>query len=127
MEPRDVPIPEVPTLADATIVQHPRTGRDCLLATTEDGERVALGFEAESDAPGLELVDPKLWLEAPDEESELAFDAVEEAQGDDWLQAVVAHPVGAEWLARIKEEHPDAYHTWFAQAGYDEGGEEGSG
>ena len=130
-EPTEVPIPEVPTLADATIVRHPTSGRDCLLGTTEDGEKVAFGFEAESATPGLVVVDPRLWLEAAEdgvpEESPLAFEAVEEAWGDDWLQAVVAHPVGAEWLAGIKREHPDAYHKWFAQTEYDEGGEEGSG
>lgn len=127
MDPPEIPIPEVPALAEAAIVQHPTSGRDCLLATTERGERIAFGFETESDAPGLELVDPKLWLEAPADESELAFEAVEEAQADDWLQAVTSNAVGAEWLGRIKDEHPDAYRKWFAQAEYEEGGEEGSG
>ena len=127
MEPPEIPIPEVPTLVEATIVRHPATGRECLLATTEDGERLAFGFEVESDAPGLELVDPKLWLEAPDEESEVAFEAVEDARADDWLQAVISNPVGAEWLDRIKDEHPEAHHKWFAQDDYEEGGEEGSG
>ena len=131
MERSDVPIPEVPALADAAIVRHPASERDCLLATTENGATVAFGFEVESDRPGLVLVDPSLWLtaaeiEAP-ERSPLRFDAVEDAMADDWLQAVVAHPVGSEWLSRIKEEHPDAYHEWFAQAQYDEGGEEGAG
>ncbi len=132
METPDVPIPEVPVLASAEIVQHPTSGADCLLATTEDGERVAFGFEVEGDAPGLDVVDPGLWLaaaetgEAP-ETSPLRFDAVEQPRADDWLQALVAHPVAAEWLAGIKREHPDAYHRWFAQVDYDEGGEEGSG
>ena len=131
IEPPEVPIPEVPTILDAAIVKHPTSGADCLLATTEDGEQVAFGFEAESATPGLLVVDPKLWLEAaeagPPEESPLAFEAVEDPWADDWLQAVVAHPVGAEWLAGIKSEHPDAYRQWFAQTEYDEGGEEGSG
>jgi hypothetical protein len=131
MEPPEVPIPEVPTIADATIVRHPTSERDCLLATTEDGERVAFGFEVESDRPGLVRVDPGLWLTAAEtgapEKSPLRFDAVEDAMADDWLQAIVAHPVGSEWLQAIKQEHPDAHHEWFAQTDYDEGGEEGAG
>ena len=131
MEPPDVPIPEVPTIVDATVVQHPVSGRDCLLATTADGERVAIGFEIESDRPGLVLVDPGLWLAAAEagapEESPLRFEAVEDAMADDWLQPVIAHPAGSEWLGRIKREHPEAYHEWFAQTQYDEGGEEGAG
>ena len=127
----DVPIPEVPAVADATIVHHPRTGHECLLVTSEDGQRLAFGFEAESDRPGLLIVDAGLWLgadaaDAP-EHSASRFDAVEEAQGDDWLQALVAHPTANEWLTRIKQAHPDAYHEWFAQTQYEEGGEEGSG
>jgi hypothetical protein len=120
----DVPIPEVPAIAQAQIVQHPQSGRDCLLATTEEGELVAFGFEAESDAPGLSIVDAKLWLAADDDQTPLAFQAVEEARADDWLQAIVSHPVGSEWLGGIKREHPDAYQKWFTQADYEEGGEQ---
>ena len=127
----DVPIPEVPALADAAIVRHPESGRDCLLATAEDGRRVAFAFEIESDEPGVSIVDPALWLDAAaegaPEHSDVRFEAVDEARADDWLQALVAHPVANEWLARIKRAHPDEYHEWFSQAGYDEGGEEGSG
>ncbi len=127
----EVPIPEVPSIASATIVQHPTSGRDCLLATTGDGDHVAFAFEVESDTPGLSIVDPALWLAAGEagfpEHSPLRFEAVEEPQADDWLQAIVSHPVGGEWLGRVKQAHPDAYHKWFAQTEYDEGGEEGSG
>ena len=127
----DVPIPEVPTIARATIVRHPTSGQDCLLATTDAGEQLAFAFEVDSDSPGLELIDPELWFPAAEEgaleRSPLRFEAVEEARADDWLQAVVSDPVGAEWLAGIKDEHPTAYHKWFAQREYDEGGEEGSG
>ena len=45
---------------------------------------------------------------------------------NDWLQAIVTNPVGNEWLERIKEEHPDAFETWFTQSQYEAGGEEGS-
>ena len=133
MDHPELPIPEVPSIADARIVQHPTSGRECLLVTTEDGERVAFAFEVESDTPGLAIVDPALWLAAPDsqetppERSSLGFAAVEEPRADDWLQAVIAHPVGAEWLSGIKQAHPDAYRRWFAQADYEDGGEEGSG
>jgi hypothetical protein len=123
-----VPIPEVPTIVDATIVADPETGRDCLLATTDGGERIAFAFEAESDRPGLVIVDAALWLDAPGtgppERAPNRFEAVEEAQADDWLQALITHPVGAEWLSRIKREHPSAYHKWFAQEDYEEGGEQ---
>jgi hypothetical protein len=124
-----VPFPETPALADARIAAHPDGGRECLLATTDDGRRLAFGFEAESARPGLLLVDPQLWLAAADEpeSSPQVFDAVEEANADDWLQAVVTHPVGSEWLERIKEEHPSAFETWFTQRQYESGGEEGSG
>ena len=124
-----VPFPETPRLADARIAAHPDGGRDCLLAITQDGERLAFGFEAESDRPGLMIVDPKLWLEAAaePEDSALVFDAVEEINADDWLQAIVTDPVGKEWLERIKEEHPAEYETWFSQSQYETGGEEGSG
>ena len=127
----DVPIPEVPAIAHASVVKHPESGRDCLLVTTEDGQRLAFAFEVDSDMPGPEIVDPRLWLaasaEGDPEHSPLAFEAVEEPRADDWLQALVTHPVAAEWLAHIKEAHPDAYHKWFAQTDSDEGGEEGSG
>ncbi len=123
--------PEIPAIADASIVAHPESGRDCLLATTSDGDRIAFAFEIESDTPGLSTVDPRLWLEAAEEgspeHSDLRFEAFEEARADDWLQALVAHPVGAEWLGRIKREHPEEYHRWFAMEDYEEGGEEGSG
>lgn len=124
-----VPFPETPRLVDARIVEAPAGGRDCLLATAADGRRVAFGFETEGDRPGLEIVDPDLWLEAAGEPADSAkvFDAVETANADDWLQAVVTHPVGNEWLERIKAAHPAAFESWFAQTGYDEGGEQGSG
>lgn len=127
--PVDVPFPETPKLVDARIVEHPSGGRDCLLATSEDGRRLAFGFEVEGDRPGLVVVDPHLWLDAGNEpeSSPEVFDAVEEPNADDWLQAVVVHPVGNEWLERIKEEHPAAYESWFAQTDYESGGEEGSG
>jgi hypothetical protein len=129
VEPPENPIPEAPALVDAEIVRHPTSGHDCLLAATEDGRRVAFAFETESAAPGLVLVDPRLWLDAAEtgdpEHGEAAFAAVDEAWADDWLQAVVVDPVGSEWLARIKRAHPDAYHEWFAQTQYEEGGEQG--
>jgi hypothetical protein len=34
-----VPFPETPKLVEARIASHPSGGRDCLLATTEDGKR----------------------------------------------------------------------------------------
>jgi hypothetical protein len=127
----DVPIPEVPSLADVRVVRHPESGRECLLAATEDGRTLAFAFEVESDTPGLSIVDPGLWLEAAasgsPEHSEARFTAVEEARADDWLQALVANPVAAEWLGRIKEAHPAEYHDWFAQEDYEEGGEGGGG
>jgi hypothetical protein len=124
-----VPFPETPKLVDARIVAHPSGGRDCLLATTEDGQRLAFGFEAEGDRPGLQIVDPQLWLEAASEpaDSPRVFDAIEETTADDWLQAVVTNPVGNEWLERIREAHPAAFGTWFTQRQYETGGEEGSG
>lgn len=131
MEPSEVPFPETPAIAEATVVQHPQTGRDCLLVTTEDGRKLAFGFEVESDTPGIEIVDPRLWLAAAEEgapeRSSLRFEAVEDARADDWLQALVSHPDAAEWLSGIKREYPDAYHKWFAQVDYETGGEEGSG
>ena len=122
-----VPFPETPKLVDARIAAHPAGGRDCLLATTEDGQRLAFGFEAESDRPGLEIVDPQLWLDAArePEDSPLVFESVKEINADDWLQAVVTNPVGNEWLERIKEKHPTAFETWFTQRQYETGGEEG--
>jgi hypothetical protein len=124
-----VPFPETPKLVEARILAHPAGGRDCLLATTEDGRRLAFGFEAESDRPGLEIVDPRLWLEAAGEpeDSPRVFDAVKEINADDWLQAVVTNPVGNEWLEGIKAKHPQAFGTWFSQRQYESGGEEGSG
>jgi hypothetical protein len=123
----DVPTPELPALVNARLVRHPQGGDEFLLATTESGDHVAFGFEVESDAPGLVLVDPRLWLEASEEgapeQSELRFEATEEAWADDWLPALMAHPVAAEWLAGIKREHPDSYESWFAQEDYEEGGE----
>ncbi|MDQ3876154.1 MAG: hypothetical protein M3322_11535, partial [Actinomycetota bacterium] len=62
MDDLEVPIPEVPSIADARVVKHPTSGRECLLVTTEDGERVAFAFEVVSDTPGLAIVDPNLWL-----------------------------------------------------------------
>jgi hypothetical protein len=118
-----VPFPETPALAEARIVEHPESGSGCLLARTEDGQRVAFCFEVDGEEPGLVIVDPNLWLEAGERPS----DTVAETQADDWLQAVVSNPVGSTWLGLIKREHPDAYHDWFAQTGYDEGGEQGSG
>ncbi len=124
-----VPFPETPKLVDARIAAHPSGGRDCLLATTEEGQRLAFGFEAEGDRPGLQIVDPQLWLEAASEpaDSPRVFDSIEEINADDWLQAVVTNPVGNEWLERIKEAHPAAFETWFTQRQYETGGEEGSG
>lgn len=124
-----VPFPETPKLVDAHIAAHPSGGRDCLLAATEDGQRLAFGFETEGDRPGLQIVDPQLWLEAASEpaDSPRVFDSIEEATADDWLQAVVTNPVGKEWLARIREAHPGAFETWFTQRQYETGGEEGSG
>lgn len=123
-----VPIPEVPTIAGAEIVQHPGSGRDCLLVTTEDGERVAFGFEIESESPGLVTIDPNLWLAASQasapERTDLGFEA-ERGTADDWLQALVAHPVAFEWLTSIKHSHPAEYHRWFSQDEYDDGGEGG--
>ncbi len=128
-DPIDIPFPETPRLAQAEIVGGRDGGRSCLLATAEDGHRVAFGFEVEGDRPGLVLVDLARWLEAADasEDDPAVFDAVDEPNADDWLQAVITHPVGAQWLRAIESEHPDAYHSWFAQTDYDEGGEEGSG
>ena len=126
----DVPLPpEAPVVVNARIVQHPESDQSCLLVTTEEGEHLAFGFEIDSDAPGLVIVDPRLWLEAAREgvaeAGELQFDAVTEAWPDEWLQTLVADPVGAEWLDGIKSEHPVAYSAWFGQTDYEEGGEGG--
>jgi hypothetical protein len=112
-----VPFPETPKLVDAGIATHPSGGRDCLLATTEDGQRLASGFETEGYRPGLQIVDPRLWLEAASEptDSPQVFDSIEEINADDWLQAVVTNPAGNEWLERIKQAHPAAFETWFTQ------------
>jgi hypothetical protein len=124
-----VPFFETPKLVDARIAAPPSGGRDCLLATAEDGQRLAFGFEAEGDRPGLQIVDPQLWLEAASEpaDSPRVFDPIEEINADDWLQAVVTNPVGNEWLERIKEAHPESFETWFSQRQYETGGEQGSG
>ena len=122
--------PEVPAIADARIVPHPESGRDCLLATTTDGDRIAFAFEIESDTPGLDIVDAGPWLEEggrSPEHGEHRFDVVEQPRADEWLQAIVGDPVGAEWLAAIKRAHPNEYHRWFAQTDYESGGEEGAG
>ena len=123
-----VPFPETPKLVHARIAAHPSGGRDCLLATTEDGHRLAFGFEAEGDRPGLQIVDPQLWLEAAEEpaDSPRVFESIEEINADDWLQAVVTNPVGKQWLERIKAAHPAAFDTWFSQSQYETGGEQGS-
>src|SRR5258707_12942894 len=86
---REVPIPEVPTIVDAEILQHPGSGSDSLLVTTESGDRVAFGFEVESGSPGLVFVEPSLWLQPADsaEQSDVAFQA-EHGVADEWLQAV---------------------------------------
>jgi hypothetical protein len=124
---QDVNPPESPRIERAEIVRHPETGRECLLAWDEQGRLRAFAFETEGDAPGISLVDPRHWQEALGDDQEARFDAVEEAWADDWLPSVVAHPVGDEWVKRIKAEHPDAYHEWFAMTQYETGGEEGSG
>ena len=49
----------------------------------------------------------------------------ERESADDWLQALVAHPVAYEWLTRIKHSHPRESHRWLSQDEYDEGGEGG--
>jgi hypothetical protein len=48
-----VPFPETPRLVDACIAAHPSGGRDCLLATTEDGGRLAFDFEARVTDPAF--------------------------------------------------------------------------
>jgi hypothetical protein len=131
VEPIDGAVPEAPALTSATIVREPRSGRECLLATTTTGERIAFAFETESTAPGLALVDARQWLDAAadgaDESSPEAFDAVEDPTADEWLQPLMAHPVGAEWLGHVKDAHPAEFHHWFSQEDDDEGGEGGSG
>ncbi len=131
MDVDDVIPPEVPAFADARIAAHPTSGADCLLATDEEGRRLAFAFEPEGDAPGVSLVDPDLWHDPAAgnlaEGGPRRFEVVAEAWADDWIPAISAHPVGLEWLARLKAAHPEAYHVWWAQTQYDEGGEEGSG
>jgi hypothetical protein len=121
--------PESPRIVNARIVQHPASKGSCLLVTTVDGDHVAFGFEIETDAPGLVLVDPRLWLAAakdgPLDGSALEFAAVKQSWPDEWLQALVSHPVAAEWLAAIRHDHPDEYDRWFEQEDYEEGGEGG--
>jgi hypothetical protein len=122
---------DAPTIVEARIVRHPTSGADCLLALDGEGRRLAFAFEAAGEAPGLSIVDPGLWLEAAadgvPEESAQRFDVFEQAWADDFLPAIVSDPVGREWLSGIKASHPEAYHAWFAQTHYEEGGEEGAG
>jgi len=101
-----VPIPEVPALAEATVVD----GR--LVATTEDGRRVVFAFEVEGSDPGPVQLDP----DRPER--------IDDARPDEWLQALVTHPVSAAWLDGVKAEHPAAFDRWFGQRGYEEGGEQ---
>lgn len=124
---QDLNPPESPKIEAAKIVTHPETGRECLLARDETGRLRAFAFEVEGDAPGISLVDAALWRDALGDDQAARFDAIEEAWADDWLPSVVAHPVSDEWLQKIKAEHPDAYHEWFAMTQYETGGEEGSG
>jgi hypothetical protein len=131
VEPVEGAVPEAPAVTSAQIVREPTSRRECLLVTTATGERLAFAFELGSDFPGLERVDPGPWLAAAADgapaDSEAAFDAVEDARADEWLQPLLAHPVGAEWLGHIREESPEEFRRWFSQADFDEGGEEGSG
>ena len=121
--------PESPRIVEAEIATEPATGAECLLARDEGGRELAFVFELESDAPGVSLVDPAAWRRAAaaPEDSPQRFDAVTEPRADEWLPSIVAHPVGAEWLRRIEERAPGAYHAWFAQKGDEAGGEEGAG
>lgn len=122
---------DAPDILSARIVTHPESGQDCLLAIDDAGRRVAFNFETASDRPGLELVDPNLWFaaasEVSPEQSAERWEVVQDAQADDYLQAVESDPVGAEWLSQIKSAYPDAYRVWHSMTQYDEGGEEGSG
>jgi hypothetical protein len=104
-----VPIPEVAAFSEATVVN------DRLVATTEDGRRVAFAFEVNGDDPGPVQLDPD------------RLERIEDPRPDEWLQALVTHPVSAAWLGGIKSEHPAAFDRWFEQRGYEEGGEEGAG
>lgn len=121
--------PESPRIVHAEIAAEPSSGRECLLVRDDDGRERAFVFEVESDTPGVSLVDPAGWRNAvrAAEDSAERFEATVEARADDWLPSIVAHPVGAEWLRRVADEHPAAYHAWFAQTQYEAGGEEGSG
>ena len=125
----DVNPPESQRVVAAEVVRDAEGERDVLLVRADDGRRHAFVFEVESDSPGLSRVDPARWraAAAAPEDSAERFDAVVEARADDWLPSLVAHPIAAEWLRRIEEEHPSAYHLWFAQTQYESGGEEGSG
>jgi hypothetical protein len=122
-----VPFPETPRLVEARIAEHPAGLRDCLVAKTEDGQHLDLGFQAEGERPGPQIVDARLWLKAAHEpaDSPQVVDAVAEINADDWLQAV-SDPVG-NGVGRIKEAHPAAFETWFSQRQYESGVEEGSG
>lgn len=107
-DPADLnPIPEVPTFVDVTIVG------DHLVATTEEGERVAFAFELAGEDPG------PVRLDADD------LERVEDPHPDEWLQALITHPISAAWLDRIKADHTEAFNAWFEQRDYDEGGGEG--
>lgn len=120
---------ESETITGAEIVQDVPTGRDVLLATLEDGRVLAFVFDVEGHAPGLSIVGscPRVAAAAGGyaEYRPEGFAAVDVAWADDWLPAIEAHPVGAEWLARVKRAYPEAYRSWFAQSAYEEGGEEG--
>jgi hypothetical protein len=125
----DVNPPESPRISEARIVAHPTSGNECLLVRDADGRDVAFSFELESDAPGISQIDPAAWRSVAEtaEDSLERFDAIVEARADEWLPTIAAHPIGAEWLRRLEEREPAAYHAWFAQTQYETGGEEGSG
>lgn len=122
---------EPQAFTSAEIVQDAQTGRDYLLATIEDGDGQVLAFvfDAEGDTPGLSIVDsgPRVASASGDyvEYRPERFAAVDQPWADDWLSVIAAHPIGAEWLARLKRAYPEAYHSWFAQSNYEEGGEGG--
>jgi hypothetical protein len=126
---QDVNPPESPRIVEAEIVGDPRTGSECLVARDSAGRALAFAFEVSSDAPGVSLVDPASLQDvtAAPEDDARRFDAVLEPRADDWLPSLVAHPVAAEWLARIESRHPGAYRSWFEQTQYESGGEQGSG
>lgn len=125
---QDVNPPESPRIVEAKIVGDPRSGSEFLLARDEGGRSLAFAFEVSSDSPGVSLVDPARLREAASaEDSPERFEAVVEPRADDWLPSLVAHPVGADWLAGVERRHPEAYRRWFEQRQYETGGEEGSG